>query len=127
MDKIPYAFSIHPGEILLTEFMEPLGLSAYRLAKELHISTPRVNDLVRCRRGITADTALRLSRYFGNSAQFWIGLQSGYDLWVASNSRSLNKVRPRQKAALMGETMRYGSASQSNEVVHLKRKIRIPR
>lgn len=99
MDKIPYAFSIHPGEILLTEFMEPLGLSAYRLAKELHISTPRVNDLVRCRRGITADTALRLSRYFGNSAQFWIGLQSGYDLWVASRSRSLNKVRPREQAA----------------------------
>jgi antitoxin HigA-1 len=99
MDQIPFAFSIHPGEILLTEFMEPLGLSAYRLAKELHISTPRVNDLVRCRRGITADTALRLSRYFGNSAQFWIGLQSGYDLWVASRSPSLNKVRPRQQAA----------------------------
>ena len=90
---------IHPGEILLTEFMEPLGLTAYRLAKELHISAPRVNDLVRCKRGITADTALRLSRYFGNSAQFWIGLQSGHDLSVASKSRSLNKVRPRRQAA----------------------------
>jgi addiction module HigA family antidote len=99
MDKIPFAFSIHPGEILLTEFMEPLGLTAYRLAKELHISAPRVNDLVRGKRGITADTALRLSRYFGNSAQFWIGLQSGHDLWVASRSRSLNKIRPRRQAA----------------------------
>jgi addiction module HigA family antidote len=99
MDKIPFAFSIHPGEILRTEFMEPLGLSAYRLAKDLHISAPRVNDLVRGKRGITADTALRLSRYFGNSAQFWIGLQSGHDLWVASRSKSLNKIRPRQQAA----------------------------
>jgi addiction module HigA family antidote len=99
MNEIPFAFSIHPGEILLTEFMEPLGLSAYRLAKDLHISASRVNDLVRGKRGITADTALRLSRYFGNSAQFWIGLQSGHDLWVASRSKSLNKVRPLQQAA----------------------------
>ena len=99
METIPFAFSIHPGEILRTEFMEPLGLTAYRLAKELHISVPRVNDLVREKRGITADTALRLSRYFGNSAQFWIGLQSGHDLWTASRSKSLSKVRPRNKAA----------------------------
>ena len=99
MDAIPFAFSIHPGEILLTEFMEPIGLSAYRLAKDLRISAPRVNDLVRGRRGITADTALRLSRYFGNSAQFWIGLQGGHDLWLASRSKAINKVKPRQQAA----------------------------
>ena len=99
MDNIPFAFSIHPGEILLSEFMEPVGLSAYRLAKELHISAPRVNDLVRGKRGLTADTALRLSRYFGNSAQFWIGLQSGYDLWVASKSKSWGRVKPRACAA----------------------------
>ena len=99
MEKFPFAFSIHPGEILLTEFMEPLELTATRLAKELHIPAPRVNDVVRGKRGITADTALRLSRYFGNSAQFWIGLQSGHDLWVASKSRSLNRVRPRLQAA----------------------------
>ena len=99
MDSIPFAFSIHPGDILRTEFMEPLGLTAYRLAKDLHISAPRVNDLVRGKRGITADTALRLSRYFGNSAQFWIGLQSGHDLWVASRSNSLNRVKPCQIAA----------------------------
>ena len=99
MEEIPFAFSIHPGEILFTEFMEPLDLTPYRLAKELHISVPRVNDLVRCKRGITADTALRLSRYFGNSAQFWIGLQSGHDLWVASRSKAIKKVKPRQQAA----------------------------
>jgi addiction module HigA family antidote len=99
MDKIPFAFSIHPGEILLTEFMEPLDLTAYRLAKDLHISAPRVNDLVRGKRGISADTALRLARYFGNSAQFWIGLQSGHDLWVASRNKAVKRVRPRQKAA----------------------------
>ena len=103
MTTIPYAFSIHPGEILLTEFMQPLGLTAYRLAKELHISAPRVNDIVRGKRALTADTSLRLSRYFGTSAQFWINLQSGHDLWLAaqnkSNQRSLNKVKPRQVAA----------------------------
>jgi addiction module HigA family antidote len=99
MDKIPFAFSIHPGEILLSEFMQPLGPTAYRLAKELHISAPRVNDLVRGKRGITADTALRLSRYFGNSAPFWLGLQSGHDLWIASKNKAVNKVKPRQKAA----------------------------
>ena len=59
MNIIPFAFSIHPGEILRTEFMEPLGLTAYRLAKDLKISAPRVNDLVRGKRGITGDTALR--------------------------------------------------------------------
>ena len=99
MDTIPFAFSIHPGEILLTEFMEPLGLIPYRLSKELHFSAPRANDLVRGKRGITADTALRLSRYFGNSAQFWIGLQGGHDLWVASRSKSWSRVKPHSKAA----------------------------
>ena len=99
MDSIPFAFSIHPGEILRAEFMEPLGITAYRLAKELHISAPRVNDLVRGKRGVTADTALRLARYFGNSAQFWIGLQSGHDLWLASKSKSWGKVKPRERAA----------------------------
>ncbi len=99
MENFPFASSVHPGEILLTEFMEPLGLTAYRLAKDLHISAPRVHDLVRGKRGISADTALRLAKYFGNSAQFWIGLQSGYDLWLASKSKSWNKVKPRTKAA----------------------------
>ncbi len=99
MEKIPFAYSIHPGDILKTEFMEPLGLSSYRLAKELHVSAPRVNDLVRGKRSITADTAMRLSRYFGTSAQFWLGLQMDHDLWVAAKNKSLAKVRPRAKAA----------------------------
>lgn len=99
MEKIPFAYSIHPGEILRTEFMEPLQLSSYRLAKELHISAPRVNDLVRGKRSLTADTAMRLGAYFGNSPQFWLGLQMDYDLWVASKEKSLAKVKPRERAA----------------------------
>ena len=103
MTTIPFAFSIHHGEILLTEFMQPLGITAYRLAKELHISAPRVNDIIRCKRGISADTSLRLSRYFGNSAQFWMNLQSGHDLWLAaqkkSSFKSISKVKPHPKAA----------------------------
>jgi antitoxin HigA-1 len=99
MDKIPYAFSIHPGDILKTEFMEPLGLSCYQLAKDLYISAPRVNDLVRGKRSLTADTAMRLAAYFENSAQFWLGLQMDHDLWAASKNRSLAKVKPRTKAA----------------------------
>jgi antitoxin HigA-1 len=98
MKSMPFAFSIHPGEILKTEFMEPLGLSSYRLAKNLHISAPRVNDLVRGKRGITADTAMRLSAYFGNSPQFWLGLQMDHDLWQVSKNRSLSQVKPRTRA-----------------------------
>jgi addiction module HigA family antidote len=103
MKKIPFAYSIHPGEILKTEFMEPLGLSSYRLAKDLHVSAPRVNDIVLGKRGITADTAMRLSAYFGNSAEFWLGLQMDHDLWVASKNELPNaplaKVKPRLQAA----------------------------
>ena len=99
MKKIPFAYSIHPGEILKTEFMEPLGLSSYRLAKDLHVSAPRVNDIVLGKRSISADTALRLSAYFGNSAEFWLGLQMDHDLWVAAKDKSLAKVKPMAKAA----------------------------
>ena len=86
MKEIPFAYSIHPGEILKTEFMEPLGLSSYRLAKELRVSAPRVNDIVLGKRSITADTAIRLSKNFGNSAEFWLGLQMDHDLWVAATN-----------------------------------------
>jgi addiction module HigA family antidote len=99
MEKIPYGYSIHPGEILKAEFMEPLGLSSYRLAKELHVSVPRINDLVRGKRSLTADTAMRLSRYFGTSAQLWLGLQMDHDIWLAAKDKSLSKVKPRAKAA----------------------------
>jgi addiction module HigA family antidote len=92
-------FAIHPGEILRTEFMEPFGLTAYRLAKDLSVPAPRVNDIVRCKRSITADTALRLGIYFGLPAQFWLNLQNDYDLRLAKTARSLSNVKARSKAA----------------------------
>ena len=70
----PFAYPIHPGDTLKIEFMEPLGLSGYRLATDLRVSAPRVNDIVRGRRAITADPAMRLSAYFGCSAQLWLNL-----------------------------------------------------
>ena len=71
---------IHPGEILREEFLVPLGLSASALAIELKVPAPRINDIVRERRSVTPDTALRLSRYFGTSPEFWMDLQTAYDL-----------------------------------------------
>ena len=99
MKKIPFGYSIHPGEILKTEFMEPLGLSSYRLAKDLHVSAPRVNDIVLGKRSITADTAMRLSAYFGCSAQFWLNLQNKHDIWFAAKDKSLSRVKPGAQAA----------------------------
>ena len=77
MKKLP---NIHPGEILLEEFLIPLEISQYRLAKDLKIPQTRVSQIVKGNRRITADTALRLSKYFGTSAKFWLGLQDDYDL-----------------------------------------------
>ena len=77
MNKLP---NIHPGEVLREEFLIPLGISQYQLAKDLHIPQTRVSAIVKGKRRITADTALRLSRYFGTSARFWLGLQADYDL-----------------------------------------------
>src|SRR3954451_1764095 len=71
---------IHPGEILREEFLEPLGLSQYRLGKDVSVPPRRINEIVRGTRGITADTALRLGRYFGTSERFWVNLQAHYDL-----------------------------------------------
>jgi addiction module HigA family antidote len=76
---------VHPGEILLEEFMKPLGLSQTRLGLDLGVSPRRINEIIHGKRRITADTALRLSRYFGTSAEFWLGLQADYDLDVASD------------------------------------------
>jgi len=73
---------IHPGEVLLEDFMEPLGLSQYRVAKGIGVPPRRINEIVHRKRGITADTALRLARFFGNSARFWLNLQNRYDLEV---------------------------------------------
>jgi len=77
MKKLP---NIHPGEVLLEEFLLPMGISQYRLAKDLKIPQTRVSEIVKKNRRITADTALRLSKYFGTSAKFWLGLQDDYDL-----------------------------------------------
>ena len=79
---------IHPGEILLHDFMEPLGLSQYALAKALGVTAMRVSQIVRGQRGITADTALRLARYFGTSAELWTGLQADYDLRLARQAKA---------------------------------------
>ena len=72
--------NIHPGEILLEEFLKPLSISQYQLAKDLGIPKTRVSQIIKGNRRITADTALRISQYFGNSAKFWLGLQDDYDL-----------------------------------------------
>lgn len=77
---------IHPGEILLEEFLKPMDLSQNRLAMDIHVPARRINEIVHGKRRITADTALRLGRFFGNSPQFWLGLQMDYDLDVAEDS-----------------------------------------
>ena len=90
--------AIHPGEILKEEFMEPMGLTSYRLSKQIQVPAPRVNDIVLGRRGITADTALRLGRYFNLPAQFWLNLQNEYDLRLASSRLRLDEIVPRNAA-----------------------------
>ena len=72
--------ALHPGEVLREEFIKPLGLSQNKLALSMRVSPQKINDIVHCKRGITADTALRLSIIFGTAAEFWMGLQSDYDL-----------------------------------------------
>ncbi|TQV65369.1 MAG: HigA family addiction module antidote protein [Halothiobacillaceae bacterium] len=92
---------VHPGEILREEYLLPLGMSANALAKALHVPAPRINDVVRERRGITADTAMRLARYFGGDAQSWMNLQAIHDLRVAEMAvaeQIENEVEPRQAA-----------------------------
>jgi addiction module HigA family antidote len=73
---------VHPGEVLLEEFLRPLNLSQYRLAKDISVPARRINEIVRRTRAVTADTALRLARYFGTSERFWLNLQTRYDLEV---------------------------------------------
>ena len=94
---MPKFITIHPGEILRTEFLEPLGISPYRLAQELHVTPPRVNDIVLERRGITAEMAIRLARFFNTTPQLWSNLQAEYDRRLAANALSaaaLNSIRP---------------------------------
>lgn len=89
---------IHPGEILRDDFLRPMELSVYRLARALKISRPRVNDIVLGRRAVSVDTALRLGRYFGTTAEFWINLQTRYDLDIADRTirtRIEREIEPR--------------------------------
>src|SRR4030043_325082 len=91
MKRLP---NIHPGEVLFEEFLQPLNITAYRLAKETNIPQTRISEIIKGKRRITADTALRLSKYFGNSPQFWLGLQNDYDLEEEANilKTELNKI-----------------------------------
>ena len=92
----------HPGEILNEEFLQPLNISNYRLAKDIHVPAQRVGDIVNGKRAISADTALRLARYFNMSKEFWMGLQMQYDLEVAEDklARKIKKeVQPLNDAA----------------------------
>jgi addiction module HigA family antidote len=92
---------IHPGEVLREEFLVPLGLNAHALAMALKVPAPRINDIVRERRSITPDTALRLARYFGTTPQFWLNLQASYDLKIAERelgSRIEREVHTRLSA-----------------------------
>ncbi len=95
MEKIK---NIHPGEVLMEEFLIPLGVTAYRLSKDIGIPQTRISAILKQRRRITADTALRLSKYFGNSAKFWLGLQNDFDIEEESNqSRAdLNAIKQLQ-------------------------------
>jgi len=93
---------IHPGEILLEEFLKPMNISQYKLAKELHVSPIRISEIIRGKRSITADAAIRLGRYFKMEAKFWMNLQATYELEVAmmeSFHEIYKKIHPRKHAA----------------------------
>jgi len=98
MKKLP---PVHPGEILLHDFMEPLGLNQTALAKALGVTPIRINHIVRGRRSITADTALRLSRYFGTRPAWWLDLQSHYDLEIAADETEGRIARTVARCALL--------------------------
>ena len=89
--------NVHPGEVLLEEFLKPMGISQVELAERIGVSFPRVNELVRGKRGTTPDTALRLERLLGVSAELWLNLQLGWDLYAArhgATARQIAKIRP---------------------------------
>lgn len=93
---------IHPGEILLEEFMKPMGISQYKLAKNLHVSPMRISEIIHGKRSVTADTAIRLSRYFKMEAKFWMNLQASYDIektLLESGDEIYQKVKPLKNAA----------------------------
>lgn len=89
---------VHPGEILREEFLKPMKLSVYQLAKELHVPAPRLNDVVLQKRGVSADTAIRLAKFFGTSEQFWLGLQAAYEVSMAKEElrNEIDQIKPWQ-------------------------------
>jgi addiction module HigA family antidote len=91
--------NIHPGEILFYEFLKPLEISAYRLSKDLKIPQTRISEIIKGNRRITADTALRLSKYFGNSAKFWLGIQDDFDIENQKENKKaeLNEIKHYEK------------------------------
>ena len=95
--------NIHPGEILQEEFLLPLEISAYRLSKDIGIPQTRISEIVKGNRRITADTALRLSKYFGNSAKFWLGLQNDFDIEEEGNQKKgeLSAIRQYAKISVV--------------------------
>ena len=96
-------WTLHPGEILREEFLKPMNISAYRLAVELHVSPPTVNDIVREKRGITPEMAVRLARYFGTSEQFWLNLQDTFAVHHVKEkySKELKAIKPVAAAAVV--------------------------
>ena len=110
MNKRPH---IHPGEILLEEFLTPLALSQYRLAMDIHVPARRINEIVLGKRSISADTALRLAKYFGNTPEFWMNLQRDYDLRSALDKSTVEleknvleyAVAVREKPAVYRKTL----------------------
>ncbi len=93
--------NIHPGEVLLEEFMKPLEITAYRLSKDLGIPQTRISEILKGKRRITADTAIRLSKYFDTSAKFWLGLQDDYDLEeeLLTNQEEFQSIKKREENA----------------------------
>ncbi|MEX1192593.1 MAG: HigA family addiction module antitoxin [Brumimicrobium sp.] len=86
--------NIHSGEILIEEFLKPMEISAYRLAKETFIPQTRISKIIKGKRRITADTALRLSKFFGTTAKFWLGMQNDYDLEEEKKEKEINSIKP---------------------------------
>jgi addiction module HigA family antidote len=101
LKDMPKLENIHPGEILSEEFLLPLGISAYKLAKETFMPQTRISEIVKGRRRITADTALRLSKFFGTSPKFWLGLQDDYDLEEERSEvqQELKQIKPNAENA----------------------------
>lgn len=112
MRKVPYP---HPGEILMEEFLKPMGITQYRLAKEIGVPQRRIGEIVAGARGITANTGLRLSRFFGMSEGFWMGLQLDYDAALANDvlSETLAKIKPWKHAENHGAEAQQSAPADS--------------